>query len=96
MENKPLLYRDKYLYRPRNNYYNIKLITISGNCSFNDCCKHDVKIEYTNNTNTTLTLDKIEYYDLLIKCGIPDEIIEKHFRIEKNKKLRCLKFFCCK
>jgi hypothetical protein len=93
MDKEPLLYREKYYYRPRNKNYNINIITINSKCNYIDRCNHDVKIDYTNNTITELTLDKIELYDLLNKCDIPDVIIEKHFRIDKKKKF--LSWFCC-
>lgn len=95
MEEQALLYREKYYYRPRNNYYNIKLITINSICNNKNACKHDVKLDYSNNTIGNLYLDKQEIYDLLNKCGVPDALIEKHFIVKKNKKRRLFNCFCC-
>ena len=96
MEERPLLFRNIYYYRPRNYYYNINLISINSKCR--DNCVHEVRIDYNNNTTNTAYLSKQEIYDLLHKCSIPDNIIEKHFRITSyNKKKsfwRCL-FPCC-
>ena len=95
MEERPLLFRNIYYYRPRNYYYNINLIAINSKCR--DHCVHEVRIDYNNNTTTTAWLSKQEIYDLLHKCSIPNNIIERHFRGAEYKKRSfwCCLFPCC-
>ena len=52
MEERPLLFRNIYYYRPRNYYYNINLISINSKCR--DNCVHEVRIDYNNNTTNNI------------------------------------------